>query len=51
MCCRRVRGILKGVSAGAGTVVTKNVPEYGLAAGNLARIIKYILAENDTDLF
>jgi len=33
--------ILPGVNIGAGTVVTKNVPDYAIVVGNPARILKY----------
>lgn len=31
----------KGAVIGAGSVVTKNIPEYAIAAGNPAKVIKY----------
>ena len=31
----------KGAVIGAGTVVTKDIPEYAIAVGNPARVIKY----------
>lgn len=33
--------ISKGSIIGAGSVVTKNVPEYAIVGGNPARVIKY----------
>jgi maltose O-acetyltransferase len=33
--------IAKGAIVGAGAIVTKDVPEYAVAAGNPARVIKY----------
>ena len=32
----------KGVTVGAGSVVTKNVPDYVVVAGNPAKVIKKI---------
>ena len=32
----------KGVIVAAGSVVTKDVPDYAMVAGNPARIIKYV---------
>ena len=31
----------KGVIIGAGAIVTKDIPEYAIAVGNPARVIKY----------
>lgn len=37
----------KGVVVGAGSVVTKNIPEYAICVGNPAKVIKY----RDIDIF
>ena len=46
ICCSSIilRGVHigKGVIVAAGSVVTKDVPDYAMVAGNPARIIKYV---------
>jgi acetyltransferase-like isoleucine patch superfamily enzyme len=41
--CAILKGvtIAKGVVIGAGSVVTRDIPEYGIAVGNPARVIRY----------
>jgi len=42
--------IAKGAIIGAGAVVTKNVPEYAIAAGNPARVVKYRKQEENSEI-
>lgn len=39
-----------GAIIGAGSVVTKNIPDYAIVAGNLARIIKYRFCDDKIEL-
>lgn len=44
----KIKRIGKGAIIGCGSVVTKEVPDYAVVAGNPARIIKYRFSENET---
>lgn len=45
-----VKSIGDGVIIGAGSIVTKDLPDYAIAVGNPARIIKYRLSEKTQKL-